>query len=150
MCPLVYFKQRWVPQPMFWNRYRASAPWPTENATATSATFLTRALLGGGGVWTPAQVFEDSENMAGSTHLMPHVFRSFGENFDSRSCKVRSPGQVKWPNYKITFQSRHGYNVLGKVMKPSESDKVISAYKTYISVFYIGDLSQVIFATSPM
>ena len=51
-------------------------------------------------------------------------------------CEVRSPGQVKWPNYKITFQSRHGYNVSGKVMKLSEYDEVISAYKTYISDFW--------------
>ena len=50
-------------------------------------------------------------------------------------CEVRSPGQVKWPNYKITFQSRHGYNVAGKVMKLSEYNEVISAYKTYISDF---------------
>ena len=47
----------------------------------------------------------------------------------------RSPGQVKWPNYKITFQSRHGHNVSGKVMKLSEYDEVISAYKTFISDF---------------
>ena len=51
-------------------------------------------------------------------------------------CEVRSPGQVKWPNYKITFQSRHGYNVSGKVMKLSEYDEVISAYKIYISDFW--------------
>ena len=51
-------------------------------------------------------------------------------------CEVRSPGQVKWPNYKITFQSRHGYNVSGKVMKLSEYDEVTSAYKTYISDFW--------------
>ena len=50
-------------------------------------------------------------------------------------CEVRSPGQVKWSNYKITFQSRHGYNVSGKVMQLSEYDEVISAYKTYISDF---------------
>ena len=51
------------------------------------------------------------------------------------ACEVRSPGQVKWPNYKITFQSRHGFNVSGKVMKVSEYDEVISAYKKYISDF---------------
>ena len=51
-------------------------------------------------------------------------------------CEVRSPGQVKWPNYKITFQSRHGYNVAGKVTKRSEYNEVISAYKTYISDFW--------------
>ena len=50
--------------------------------------------------------------------------------------EVRSPGQVKWPNYKITFQSRHGYNVSGKVMKLSEYDELISVYKTYISDFW--------------
>ena len=51
-------------------------------------------------------------------------------------CEVRSPGQVKWPNYKITFQSRHCYNVLGKVMKLSEYDELISAYKTCVSDFW--------------
>ena len=70
------------------------------------------------------------------THLTPHLFRNFCENFDPMPCEVRSPGQVKWPNYKITFQSRHGYNVSGKVMKLSEYDEVISAYKTYISDFW--------------
>ena len=64
------------------------------------------------------------------------MFRNFCENFNSRSCKVRSPGQVKWPNYKITFQPRHGNNGSGKVMKLSEYDKVINAYKTYISDFW--------------
>ena len=52
------------------------------------------------------------------------------------SCKVRSPGQFKWPNYKTTFQLCHGYNILGKVMKLSEYDKVVSAYKMYISDFW--------------
>ena len=50
--------------------------------------------------------------------------------------EVRSPGQVKWPNYKITFQSRHGYNGSGKVMKLLEYDEVITANKTYISDFW--------------
>ena len=70
------------------------------------------------------------------THLTPHLFRNFCENFNPMPCEVRSPGQVKWPNYKITFQSRHGYNVSGKVMKLSEYDEVISAYKTYILDFW--------------
>ena len=65
----------------------------------------------------------------------PHLFRNFCENFDPMPCEVRSPGQVKWPNCKITFKSRHGYNVSGKFMKLSEYDEVISAYKTYISEF---------------
>ena len=98
----------------------------------------------GGGVWTPPpplRFFEDSEKNGGAqrrrvfTHLTPHLFRNFCENFGPRPCKVRSPGQVKWPNYKITFPSCHGYNVSGKVMKLSEYDKIISAYKTYILDF---------------
>ena len=101
---------------------------------------LTRALLGGGGgVWTPLPLrfFEDSENTATRFHPpYHHLFRNFCGNFDPRPCEVRSPGQVKWPNYKITFPSRHGYNVSVKVMKLSEYDEVISAYKTYISDFW--------------
>ena len=65
----------------------------------------------------------------------PPSFFNFCGNFDPRPCEARSPGQVKSPNLKITFQSRHGYNVSGKVMKLSEYDEVISAYKTYISDF---------------
>ena len=107
--------------------------------------YLNPRLAGGGGgaFERPLRFFEDSENTAAqsaagfSPTLPPHVFRNFCENFDPRSCKIRSPGQVKWPNYKITFQSRHGYNVSGKVMKLLEYDEVISAYKTYISDFFI-------------
>ena len=51
---------------------------------------------------------------------------------------MRSGHQVRSsdPTTKITFPSRHGFNVSGKVMKLSEYDEVISAYKTYISDFW--------------
>ena len=39
------------------------------------------------------------------------------------------------PHSTLTFQSRHGYNVSGKVVKLSEYDEVISAYKTCSSEF---------------
>ena len=108
--------------------------------------YLTRALLGGG-VWTPPpplRFFEASENTAArsaggfspTVPPPPHLFRNFCENFDQMPCEIRSPGQVKWPNNKITFQSRHGYNVSGKVMKLSEHDELISAYKTVILDFW--------------
>ena len=97
----------------------------------------------GGGVWTPPPSgFSRIAKNGGAqrrrvfTHLTPHLFRNFCENFGPRPCEVRSPGQVKWPNYKITFPSRHGYNVSGKVMKRLEYDEVISAYKTYILDFW--------------
>ena len=48
--------------------------------------------------------------------------------------QVTRSGQVT--QLQITFQSRHGHNVSGKVMKLSEYDEVISAYKTYISDFW--------------
>ena len=103
---------------------------------------LTRALLGGG-VWTPpppsgfSRIAKKRRRAAppGFHPPYPHLFHNFCKNFDPMPCEVRSPGQVKWPNYKITFQSRHGYNVSGKVMKLSEYDEVTSAYKTYISDF---------------
>ena len=106
---------------------------------------LTRALLGGGRLNAPPpplRFFEDSEKRRRaappgfSPTLPPHLFRNFCENFGPRLCEVRSSGQVKWPNYKITFPSRHGYNDSGKVMKHSEYDEVISAYKTYILDFW--------------
>ena len=114
----------------------ASRGWRSTPANAG----LTRALPGGGRLNAPPPLrfFEDSEKTRRRrvfTHLTPHLFRNFCENFDPRPCEVRSPGQVKWPNYKITFPSRHGYNVSGKVMKLSEYDEVISAYKTYILDF---------------
>ena len=81
---------------------------------------------------------------------LTRVFRNSCKNFDPRSCKVSSPGQVKCAT-ATAFQTRHGYNVLGKVMKLSEYDKVINAYKTYISDFFISVTSgQVIFAISPL
>ena len=99
----------------------------------------------------PLRFFEDSENMPKGFHPpYPHVFRNFCKNFDPMSCKVRSPGQVKWPNYIITFQSRHGYNVSGKVMKLSEYEEVISAYKTFILDFDIGDLRSGHFCDLPI
>ena len=105
--------------------------------------YLTRALLGGGGRLNAPppsgfpRIAKKRRRAAPPdfTHLTPNLFRNFCENFDPMPCEVRSPGQVKWPNYKITFQSRHGYNVSGKVMKLLEYDEVTSAYKTYISDF---------------
>ena len=117
--------------------------------TRTGLTLLELSLInprpaggGGGGVWTSPQGFSRLAKLRrraappGFHPPYPHLFRNFCKNFDPMPCEVRSPGQVKWPNYKITFQSRHGYNVSGKVMKLSEYDELISAYKTYITDFW--------------
>ena len=46
--------------------------------------------------------------------LFGQLFHNFSENFRSRSPKVRSPGQVKWPHLRKTFQSRHGPRFVGR------------------------------------
>ena len=121
---------------------------------------LTRALLGRGRLNAPLRFFADSENTAArsaagfSPTLPPCFFPNFCENFDPKSCKVRSPGQVKWRNYKITFQSRHGYNVSGKDMKLSEYDEVHTIpsvpTKRISWIFYIGDLRSGHFCEFPI
>ena len=120
-CP---FQAKWK---LNFNRFQAQNPRPA----------------GGGGRLNvpPLRFFEDSKktaarSAAGFSPTLPPSFPQLLWNFDPMPCEVRSPGQVKWPNYKITFQSRHGYNVSGTVMKLSEYDEVISAYKTYISDFW--------------
>ena len=101
---------------------------------------LTFALLGG--VWTPPAVFRGQQENGGAqrrrvfTYLTPHLFGNFCESFDPGSCKVRSPGQVKWLHHTQTLQSRPSYSVWGKVMKLSEYNEVIGTYKMYISDFW--------------
>ena len=114
---------------------------PVETSVKLSF-FLTRALLGGAFERPPPSGFSRIAKIRrrcappGFHPPYPYLFRNFCENFDPRPCEVRSPGLVKWPNYKITFPSCHGYNVSEKVMKLSEYDEVISAYKMYISDFW--------------
>ena len=122
---------------------------------------LTRALMGGGAFERPPpppQVFRGWQKYGGAqrhrvfTHLTPHLFRNFCENFDPKSCEVRSPGQVKWPNYKITFQPRHSHNVSGSY----ETFGIWWGHQCLQNVLvYLGFLisvtsGQVIFATSPL
>ena len=103
---------------------------------------LTFALLGGGGVWTPpppcgfSRIAWKRRRRRVFTYLIPHLFDNFCESFDPGSCKVRSPGQVKWPYLTKTLQSRPSYSVWGKVMQLSEYDKVIGTYKMYILDFW--------------
>ena len=85
--------------------------------------------------------FEDSEktaarSAAGFWPTLPPSFPQLLWKFRPNAMwgQVTSSGQVT--NYKITFQSRHGYSDSGKVMKVSVYDEVISAYKTYISDFW--------------
>ena len=58
----------------------------------------------------PLRFFADSKKTAArsaagfSPTLSPHLFGNFCESFDPGSCKVRSPGQVKWPYLTKTLQ----------------------------------------------
>ena len=106
---------------------------------------------GGGGAFfeRPLRFFEDSENTAFHPPC-PHVFRTFCENFDPRSYKVRSPGQVKWPNFKITpiaprLQSfRESYETFG-IWWGHQCLKNV-----YLGFLISVTSGQVIFATSPI
>ena len=100
-------------------------------------TLNPRPAGGGGALEPPPRFIEDSENTAalraaGFSPTWPPCFPQLLWKFRRKVMQ----GQVKWPNFKISFQPRHGYNILGKVMKLSEYDKVISAYKIYISDFW--------------
>ena len=102
---------------------------------------LTRALLGGGRLNAPPQVFSRIAKKrrraapSGFHPPYPPSFPHFCENFSPRSCEVRSPRSCQVTQLQNNFPSRHGYNVSGKVLKLSEYDEVISAYKTYILDF---------------
>ena len=99
----------------------------------------------GGGAFErppPLRFFEDSEktaarSAAGFSPTLPPIFSATFVKISAQG-HVRSGHQVRSsdPTTKyVTFPSRHGYNVSGKVMKLSEYDEVISAYKTYILDF---------------
>ena len=63
---------------------------------------------------------------------------------------ARSGHQVRSNNITVQkkLQSRHNYNVWGKVMKLSEYDKVVGTYKAHVSIFFMSvTLGQVIFVT---
>ena len=74
-----------------------------------------------GGVWTPPRGFsriakkkkkKRRRTAPPGFHLpYPHIFDNFCESFDPGSCKVRSPGQVKWPYLTKTLQSCTSYIV---------------------------------------
>ena len=74
-----------------------------EVALQVLLSILNPRPAGGGGAFErpPLRFFEDSEKNGGAqrrrvfTHLTPHLFRNFCENFSPRPCEVRSPGQVK-------------------------------------------------------
>ena len=82
----------------------------------------------------------------------PHLFRNFCENFGPMPCEVRSPGQVKWPNYKITFQSRPTATMFQGKLRTFQNMMSSSVPTKRISrIFFISVTSgQVIFATSPL
>ena len=118
---------------------------------------LTRALLGGAFERPPPSGFSriaKKRRRAAPPGFHPPYPPSFPQllwKFRPKAMRgqVTRSGQVT--NYKITFPSRHGYNVSGKVMKLSEYDEVISAYKNVYLGFLISVTSgQVIFATSPL
>ena len=119
--------------------------WHCSTYITLSSVFvlLTRALLGGGfEPPPPLRFFPDSEKTAARSaagfspslpgnncaHFVKRKFRKF--------LRVRSPGQVKWPNLQKCLWSCHGQSCWRINMKLSGLHQVINTYKMCILEFW--------------
>ena len=62
-------------------------------------------------------------------HLFMHYFRTCCETFRPRSLKVRSPGHVKWPHLRNSWNARHSYTKCPITLKLWTIDICTSIYK---------------------
>ena len=101
---------------------------------------LTRALEGGGKKCHPLRFFADGgKTAARSAAIFQYLLRikldTLCKNFNPRSPKVRSPGQVKVKNGFLTSRLRSGNTTYPIGFKPSVFHKMIDTYNLYISDF---------------
>ena len=82
-------------------------------------------------------------------YLLTIEFYTLYKNFNPRSPKVRSPGQVKVKNGSLTLRLRNGHTRYLIGFKPSAFHKVIDTYNLYISVISV-TRGQVNFVTPPL
>ena len=68
-------------------------------------------------------------------YLLKIEFHTLCENFNPRSPKVRSPGQVKIKDGFLTLRLRSGHTRYPIGFKPAAFHKVIDTYNLYISDF---------------
>ena len=101
---------------------------------------LTRALEGGGGKNAHPSGFSripEKRRCAAPPFFSTCSQLNLCKNFNSRSPKVRSPGQVKVKNRFLTLRLRSGHTRYRIGFKPSAFHKVIDTYNFCISDFDI-------------
>ena len=83
-------------------------------------------------------------------HLILHLFRIGCQNFSSRSSKVRSPGQVKWPNLRENSSTSPCYIYWPIALKLSGFVRVTGYKKCISRIFDIYDLRSSQFCDLPI
>ena len=103
---------------------------------------LTRELEGGGGAKNalPSGISRIAEKRRRAAppffqYLLRIELDTLCKNFNPRSPKVRSPGQVKVKNGFLTLRLRSGHTRCPIGFKPSVFHKMIDTYNLYISDF---------------
>ena len=71
-------------------------------------------------------------------HLITHFFRTC-ENFRVRSLNIRSPGHVKWPHLRKSWNARHSYTEWLITLKLSANDILTGSIKCVSRNLNIGD-----------
>ena len=109
--------------------------------TATRARVNTRTGGGGGSKkCPPLRFFADSGKTTARSDAIFSVpaqnWDTLCKNFNPRSPKVRSPGQVKVKNGFLTLRLRSGHTRYPIGFKPSVFHKMIDSYNLYISDFW--------------
>ena len=90
----------------------------------------------GGKKCPPLRFFADGGKTAAFfQYLFTIELDTLCKNFNPRSPKVRSPGQVKVKNGFLTLRLRSGYTRYPIGFKPSAFHKVMDIYNLYISDF---------------
>ena len=93
---------------------------------------------GGGQKCPPLRFFADSGNTAARSaaifqYLLRIELHNLCKNFNPRSPKVRSPGQVKVKNGFLTLRLRSGHTRYPIGFNPLAFHKIIDTYNLYIS-----------------
>ena len=107
---------------------------------STYWTVLTRALEGGAKNALPSGFSRIAEKRRRAAppffqYLLRIELDTLCKNFNPRSPKVRSPGQVKVKNGFLTLRLRSGHNRYQIGFKPSAFHRIIDTYNLYISDF---------------
>ena len=112
----------------------------SDDKCSRNTPFNTRTGGGGGKKCPPLRFFADSGKRRCAAppffqNLLTIELDTLCENFNLRSPKVRSPGQVKVKNGFLTLRLRSSHTRYPISFKPSAFHKAIDTYNLYISDF---------------